>query len=285
MNNTDFIYNKMAIFAIFYGFLGQTMDPLLVRTFGYNSGNPWHSSPGTKEQDIMLGVFIEGLIHFQCKRFTCEIPPGSIAFFLPDDPGIIYSDQSKISSHYYCRFNGSSAFELINRIIQLWGGQIFKSENFADIVLILKKMKPEFRNDLSNEMRTQEGYLFQILFLLLEKTTHLEKNERYMKMIQYLENRSHQILNLQEMSNTFHLSTRQLNRLFKNNSGMSIGQYHEKTKINLSKSLLENSHFPINDIAQRVGYQDALYFSRVFKKNTGLSPMAWRNKIVGSKKS
>lgn len=255
------------------------MDPLLVRTFGYNSGDPWHSSPGTKEQDIMLGVFLEGIIHFQCKRFSCEIPPGSIAFFLPDDPGIIYSDQTQISSHYYCRFNGSLAFELINRIIKIWGGQIIKSENFADIILILKKMKPEFRKELSKEMRAQEGFLFQILFLLLEKSPHTEKNDRHMKMVQYLENRANQPLNLHEMSKMFHLSIRQINRIFKSNSDLSIGQYHEKAKINLSKSLLENSQFPINEIAIRIGYQDPLYFSRVFKKNTGLSPLAWRNKV------
>lgn len=255
------------------------MDPLLVRTFGYITNNPWHSSPGTKEQDIMLGVFLEGIVHFQCKRFSCEIPPGSIAFFLPDDPGILYSDHQKPTTHYYCRFNGSSAFSLINRIINFWGSQVFQPENLSDILLVLKKMKHEHRKTLSDEMRTQEGLLFQILFLLLDKNQTIEKNDRHMKMVQYLENRVDQVLNLPEMSKIFHLSIRQLTRLFRANAGMSIGQYHEIAKMTLSKTLLENTKFPINEIAIRVGYQDALYFSRVFKKNTKYSPLAWRNKI------
>ena len=256
------------------------MDPLLVRTFGFVNKDPWHSGPGTKEQDIMLRVFVEGGAHFQSSSVSCEIEPGSISFFLPDNPGVLYSDQKNPSAHYYCRFNGSFAFTLVHRIIKLWGGQFFKTEKFLDVSLILKKMKHEFRTVLSEEMRNQEFFLFQALTLLLENDTVSEKNDRHMKMIQYLENRLDQNINIEEMSQAFHLSVRHPNRLFKINAEMSIGQYHEMIKINLGKTLLENTKFPINEIAIRVGYQDALYFSRVFKKSTGFSPLAWRKAMV-----
>ena len=280
MNNTVFNYNKMAIFAKLNGLLRHIMEPLLVRTFGYIHSNPLHSSPGTKEKDIMLAVFLKGTVHFQSKKLSCEIPAGSIAFFVPDDPGIFYSDKTHVTTHYYCRFNGSSSFQLIDRIIKLWGSQIFKTEKISDILLILKKMNHEYRNELAGEMRTQEGYLFQILFLLLDKIDTTEKDDRHMKMIQYLQYNLDKNLNIDEMSKAFHLSVRHLNRLFKINAGVSICQYHEQIKINLSKTLLENTSFPVNEIALRVGFQDALYFSRVFKKSAGISPLAWRKQKI-----
>lgn len=252
------------------------MDPILVRTFGFINKDPWHSSPGTKEKDIMLAVFLEGNAHFQSNQINNNLVPGSIAFFLPDNPGILYSDPQNPSMHYYCRFNGSFAFAFVNRILKFRGGQFFKFEKMADIILILKKMKNEFRKDLSEEMRQQEFLLLQIFSLLLDNDMDSDKGDRHMKMIQYLENRLDQNINIEEMSNVFHLSVRHLNRLFRLNAGMSIGQYHEMIKINLGKTLLENTQFPVNEIAMRVGFQDALYFSRVFKKNTGVSPLAWK---------
>lgn len=254
------------------------MDPLLIRKLGFIHRSPSHSTAGTKDQDIMMCVFTEGLGHYKNRKIDIEIEAGSVAFFLPDDPGVLYANNKKPYSQFYCRFNGSFAFEIVKRIIKSWGGQILKSDKFSEVVLILKKMKQEFRQDLRKEMIVQEGFLLQILLLLLDKQSVIEKNERFHNMIHYLESRIDQIINIEAMAKTFHLSTGHLNRLFKTNSGISIGQYHELTKINLSKTLLENTNLPINEIATRVGYQDALYFSRVFKKNTKFSPLAWRNK-------
>jgi AraC-like DNA-binding protein len=227
---------------------------------------------------IGISVFTEGLGHYKNKKIDCEIEAGSVAFFLPNDPGVLYANNQKPYSQYYCRFNGSMAFEIVDRIINSWGGQISKSDKFPEVVLILKKMKQEFRKDLRSEMIVQDGLLLQILLLLLDKKAVIEKNDRYNNMIQYLESRIDQVIDIENMAKTFHLSIGHLNRLFKMNSKMSIGQYHELTKINLSKTLLENTKLPINEIASRVGYQDALYFSRVFKKSTKASPLAWRNK-------
>ena len=253
------------------------MDPILIRKLGFIHRSSSHSTAGTKEKDIMMCVFTEGVGHYKNTSIDRIIEAGSIAFFLPNDPGVLYSNGKKPYSQYYCRFNGSMAFEIVNRIIKAWGEQINKPEKFPEVVLILKKMKQEFREDLRKEMIVQDGLLLQILLLLLDKKTEIEKNDRFNNMIQYLESRIDQVIDIENMAKTFHLSIGHLNRLFKINAKMSIGQYHELTKISLSKTLLENTKLPVNEIALRVGYKDALYFSKVFKKNTGFSPLSWRN--------
>ena len=48
--------------------------------------------------------------------------------------------------------------------------------------------------------------------------------------------------------------------------------YLVKTRIDESKFLLVNSSLKIKEIASEVGYEDSLYFSKVFKKITGVSP-------------
>lgn len=48
--------------------------------------------------------------------------------------------------------------------------------------------------------------------------------------------------------------------------------YLVKTRIDESKFLLTNSSLKIKEVANEVGYEDSLYFSKVFKKITGVSP-------------
>ena len=48
--------------------------------------------------------------------------------------------------------------------------------------------------------------------------------------------------------------------------------YLVKTRIDESKFLLANSSLKIKEVANEVGYEDSLYFSKVFKKITGVSP-------------
>jgi AraC-like DNA-binding protein len=47
--------------------------------------------------------------------------------------------------------------------------------------------------------------------------------------------------------------------------------------------LLAESHLNISEVARRVGYEDAFYFSKVFKTHLGLSPRAWKNQRIGQK--
>ena len=43
-----------------------------------------------------------------------------------------------------------------------------------------------------------------------------------------------------------------------------------------ARSLLEDTDLQIKEIAERCGYKDALYFTQAFKKETGLTPSAYR---------
>ena len=58
--------------------------------------------------------------------------------------------------------------------------------------------------------------------------------------------------------------------------GTTLGRYFETMKIEWAQVLLRESSLQVEEVARRVGYEDAFYFSRVFRKGTGRSPRAWR---------
>jgi AraC-like DNA-binding protein len=140
-------------------------------------------------------------------------------------------------------------------------------------------MKFEYRQEIGLTMRPQDGLLMQILLLLLDNS-ELDKPNRHLGVIQYLESRIAQNIAMEEMAQYFHISVRHLNRIFKSKFKMSVHQYHEMIRIQLSKNLLKNTNLTIHEISLRVGYQDALYFSRIFKKATQISPLFWRKSVA-----
>ena len=73
------------------------------------------------------------------------------------------------------------------------------------------------------------------------------------------------------------LSRNYLNRLVKAATGSSTGEWIEHARVNRSKRLLRETQLPVIDVAAAVGLDDQSYFARFFKRQTGLTPTAFRH--------
>lgn len=62
----------------------------------------------------------------------------------------------------------------------------------------------------------------------------------------------------------------------KKHTGMSFSEYLTRLRINEARKLLESTDWKVYEVAEAVGYEDAFYFSRIFKRLTGVSPVDWR---------
>ena len=76
-----------------------------------------------------------------------------------------------------------------------------------------------------------------------------------------------------------HVSTSWFIRNFKLYVGSTPMQFILQKSICNAEALLLNTEYNINEIAQIVGYDNALYFSRMFKKIKGISPSEYRKNI------
>lgn len=68
-----------------------------------------------------------------------------------------------------------------------------------------------------------------------------------------------------------------LARLFKKETGISLGAYIIEGRINIAKQLLKTTNLSVNAIASKVGYSNYSYFSKLFKQETGCTPYEYRN--------
>lgn len=84
-------------------------------------------------------------------------------------------------------------------------------------------------------------------------------------------------LSLTDISEQINVSPNYLSAVFSGGCQCSITSYINKVRIEEAKKLLEHSSLKINMIAEKVGYENATYFSTIFKKHTGVSPKEYRS--------
>jgi two-component system response regulator YesN len=76
-----------------------------------------------------------------------------------------------------------------------------------------------------------------------------------------------------------HLSPAYFSYLFSREQGQTLTEFLTATRLGEARELLKtNPVLSISDIAEQVGYEDANYFSRLFKKKTGTTPGRYRKK-------
>ena len=87
-------------------------------------------------------------------------------------------------------------------------------------------------------------------------------------------------LSLNSISKILYISSYELSRQFKKETGETITDYINKKRINVAVFILENENISITDISYMVGFNDVNYFTKVFKKLKGITPSEYRkNKI------
>ncbi len=67
-----------------------------------------------------------------------------------------------------------------------------------------------------------------------------------------------------------------LSKQFRSKKGMNLREYINKIRIDEAKRLLLSTNLPVSEIAGMTGYDNISYFSTVFRKHVGMSPVDWR---------
>lgn len=88
----------------------------------------------------------------------------------------------------------------------------------------------------------------------------------------YIRDNLSERLQLKDVADHLHLSTRHLSRLFKNELGQSFNHYVRKEKIRQAAILLMETDYPIQKVAELTGFDTVHYFTTVFKKEIGVTP-------------
>lgn len=103
------------------------------------------------------------------------------------------------------------------------------------------------------------------------------KNHIVINVKKYINEHIEEKLTLNKVAGEFNISPNYLSILFSKNNDIGFSDYINQSKIDAAKRMMADGDYKIYEISDRLGFESAFYFSRVFKKMTGVSPRDYIN--------
>lgn len=100
--------------------------------------------------------------------------------------------------------------------------------------------------------------------------------------VAYINEHIREDMSIDEICEAAHCSKYHFCRQFKKVTGMTVMNYIRKTRIVMAEAMLLKGDASIGDISERCGFSSMAYFSRVFKEDTGVSPLQYRRTAGGN---
>jgi two-component system, response regulator YesN len=97
------------------------------------------------------------------------------------------------------------------------------------------------------------------------------------QVIEYIHSFYNKQINKEELAAKLSTHPSHLSRKFKEETKFTLTAYQQMLRINQAKHLLKTENLSVEEIAWTIGYDDPSYFARVFKKETGRTPSAYRD--------
>ena len=97
--------------------------------------------------------------------------------------------------------------------------------------------------------------------------------------LKYIRENYHKNLTLENVAQQIYISPYYLSHMFREELGITFVEYLTMVRMEEAKRLLADPALSVVAIASQVGYEDASYFSKVFKRYVGMSPNRYRRNI------
>ncbi len=212
-------------------------------------------------------------------------------------------------SHYYSAKDGSSAqvfivcFRSASQALSILDKKIALSKEAKTIIYeIIKESKNAFVFPFNRKLKLISTPLFgagqlvevnieRLLISLVREESESNRNIKFVMNTRELENNLvndiisllkgciYSRVSLDEISRQTYYSKTFLNGIFKKNTEYSIMQYYGRLKIEEAKKLLREGISP-SSAASKLQFESPTYFTKVFKKYTGITPSEYRKKLL-----
>lgn len=249
----------------------------------YLIGDPFIIDRKKGRPDYYLLYVISGKVQVSFNDTEYTAYAGDVIFFPPHTPQKIIYEKKNKPYCYWIHFLGYAAKDMLATCGIIAGGiyHIGKSPAIEDTFV---QFMLAFRNQKSDAYK---NYLFSQLMMFFEGTNKAQvptfensaagaKILKGFMELEYEYPNSRKIAEYAKMSN---LSQGHFEALFKRATGNTPHKHIENTRIKKSCELLEKSFLSVSEISRSIGYNDPLYFSKVFKKHTGVSPTEYRKNL------
>ena len=260
--------------------------PLKINNCGYYR---IHSGPdietphpeGRNDYQLLYIAAGKGYFYFKGSETATVVTKGHMVLFRPKEPQVYNYYVEDKTEVYWIHFTGSKIEEYLDSY------ELPKDEN-----VFFTGVSPDYPwiyNQIIRELQLQRANYEDVIKLFLHhifltinryiKESQQIKNDTINdieRAIHYFNENYAKPISIEQYAEEHLMSVNWFIHSFKSVMKVPPMQYITQLRIAAAKGYLENSTKTIAEIAAAVGYDNALYFSRIFKKRTGMTPSAYR---------
>lgn len=184
--------------------------------------------------------------------------------------------------------------DLVDTLLTEQNSIAFIEEGIDEILVLLKHLPNEASGDMDfnvlfHDFRSIDYLLVyhtvdelrerlqSLIRRLIDMVMHREREDVVEKIKEYIERNYGDTLSVSWLADKYGLNVSYLSTLFKERTGINLVSYIEGIRMEKAKELLKGRQWSVTDIAIHTGYTNSNYFSKVFKKYTGISPREFRD--------
>ncbi|OAB45748.1 AraC family transcriptional regulator [Paenibacillus antarcticus] len=252
---------------------------LLVNSVGFYEYEAYfkmsHRKEGRKDFYLFYNYF--GPMTVRSRGREHILQPGSLFVYRPHEEQYYghYAERKFIS--YWVHFTGYGVEEVLHTAELAEDGPYFVginndlAEMFEDIMNELRDKKPGYELASASLL----SYLLSIISRQITQGSDVQANKSRTEIyesIKYIHDNYAQELYVAKLAEIAYLSTDRYTTLFKIMMDTTPLQYLIRFRLEKACELMKHTHLNIQQISSRVGFEDQLYFSRMFKKYYHVTP-------------
>ncbi len=108
-------------------------------------------------------------------------------------------------------------------------------------------------------------------------------SKRVVLAIEYICENIHKKITLEQLARVVNAEASYFSKLFKKETGLTVSLYIRKRKIEYAQGLLKYGGYKYSEIAEYLAFSSQSHFTDVFRKETGYTPMEYRNQFYRRK--
>ena len=228
----------------------------------------------------------EGSGRFRSYHGEFSLLPGSLILLIPGKRHFYSPDSDTGWTEYWFGFNGEGPQNWLNRNYIERNKPIYHPGVNSTMKSLFEKAigyareEPPCMQQLISSLIPQIFAQLQIsrknFTLKNERTSLLELTRELMEENLYVK------FDVEAITSSLRVNYHTLREYFNEHTGLSPYQYFLHMKINKAKELLISGEQSVKEISFKLAFDNPYYFSRLFKKKTGVSPSKWHGAQINS---
>jgi len=201
-----------------------------------------------------------------------KLKPGTVFFTFPK--AAFELEGTGIFTYLYISFEGDGVKSLLDGFKISDGNCVFDGfEQLKDFWMTsIRRVNPTNATTL-----TESVLLYSLSFIGSADTSAQQKN-KFDSILSYIDdNFTDPTLSVKKLADIYFYSEKYLSSLFVKKKGVKLTEYLNKKRISYAEKLILEESDSVSRVALKCGFTDPLYFSKVFKKYTGVSPCEYRH--------